>query len=327
MGLRVVVAVHDPPVWTIPPAEVARIAAALPDVQVIDTRDAVARLTHFPEADVLLATRMTADEAARAERVRWIHSTAVGVGGLLQPAIVERPIVVTNSRGTHGEAIAEHAIALALALRRRLHVALARQAERRWAQDEISQARVPILARSRLLVIGLGGIGAPVAALGAGLGMRVEGIRRRLDRPAPPGVSRVRPMSELLDALAEADVVILALPGTRETRALLGARELEAMPRGAILVNVARGRLVDDDALAAALASGHLGGAGLDAFEREPVPPEHPVWRLANVIITPHTAAFAGDYWRSAVDLFLENFERFRRREPLRNVVDKAHGY
>jgi phosphoglycerate dehydrogenase-like enzyme len=325
--MRLVVAVHDPPVWTIPPAEVARIAAALPDVEVIDARDPASRLEHFPAADVLLATRLTAEEAARAARARWIHTTAVGVGGVLQPAVLERPIVVTNTRGTHGEAIAEHAIALALALRRRLHVALARQAERRWAQEEISRSRVPALSASQLLVLGLGGIGSRVAALGAGLGMRVEGIRRRLDLPAPPGVARVRPLSDLHDALAAADVVVLALPGTGETRALLGAHELGAMRRGAVLVNVARGRLVDDGALIDALRSGRLGGAGMDAFEREPLPPDHPFWTLPNVIITPHTAAFAGDYWRPAVDLFLENFARFRRGDPLLNVVDKAHGY
>jgi phosphoglycerate dehydrogenase-like enzyme len=325
--MRLVIAVHDPPVWTIPAAEVARIAAALPDVEVIDTRDAASRQQAMPTADVLLATRLSADEAARAERVRWIHSTAVGVGGVLQPTVVERPIIVTNTRGTHGEAIAEHAIALALALRRRLHIALARQAERRWAQEEISRARVPVLGRTRLLVLGLGGIGARVAALGAGLGMHVEAVRRRLDRPVPAGVARVRPLTELHDALAHADVVVLALPGTPDTRAVLGARELEIMPRGAILVNVARGRLVDEDALSAALVSGHLGGAAMDAFEREPVPPDHRFWTLPNLIITPHTAAFADDYWRPAVDLFLENFARFRRGEPLVNEVDKAHGY
>jgi phosphoglycerate dehydrogenase-like enzyme len=325
--MRLVIAVHDPPVWTIPAAEVARIAAALRDVEVVDTRDEAARAQAMPAADVMLATRLSAEEAAGAARVRWIHSTAVGVGGLLQPAVLDRPIVVTNSRGTHGEAIAEHAIALTLALRRRLHIAHARQAERRWAQDEISRARVPVLSQSRLLVLGLGGIGSRVAALGAGLGMRVEGIRRRLDAPVPPGVARVRPMRELHEALAAADVVILALPGTPETRALIGAPELAAMARGAVLVNVARGRLVDDDALASALTSGHLGGAAMDAFEREPVLPDHPFWTLPNLIITPHTAAFAGDYWPPAVDLFLENFGRFRRGEPLVNVVDKAHGY
>jgi phosphoglycerate dehydrogenase-like enzyme len=325
--MRLAIAVHDPPVWTIPPAQVARIAAALPDVGVVDARDGEARSEAFRDADVLLVTHLTAAEFAAARRVRWLHTTAVGVGGLLVAGVVDSPVVVTNTRGTHGEAIAEHAIALALALRRRLHVALARQAERRWAQEEISQACVPLLSGSRLLVLGLGGIGAQVAALGVGLGMHVEGIRRRLDLPAPPGLARVRPMAELQAALAEADVVVLALPGTQETRAVIGARELQAMRPGAVLVNVARGRLVDADALADALTSGRLAGAGLDAFEREPLPADHPCWTMPNVIISPHTAAFAGDYWGPAVDLFLENFARFRRGAPLVNVVDKAQGY
>lgn len=325
--MRLVVAVHDPPVWTIPEAEVRRIAAALPDVEVIDARDAASRRDSFPLADVLVATRLTGEEFARARRVRWLHTTAVGVGAILSAEVVASPVVVSNSRGIHGEAIAEHAIALALALRRRLHVALARQAERRWAQEEISRHRVPTLSESRLLVLGLGGIGARVAELGAGLGMHVEGIRRRLDLPAPRGISRVRPLADLHQALAEADIVILALPRTAETKAVIGAGELRVMRRDAVLVNVARGRLIDDRALADALASGEIAGAGLDAFEREPLPADHPFWTAPNLIVSPHTAAFAGDYWRPAVDLFLENVGRFRRGEPLLNVVDKQQGY
>jgi phosphoglycerate dehydrogenase-like enzyme len=325
--MRLVVAVHDPPVWTIPPAEVARLAAALPDVEVIDARDAAARRMALPQADVLLATKVSAEEFALAGRLRWIHTTAVGVGGLLVPPVVTSPIPVTNTRGVHGEAIAEHAIALALALRRRLHLALERQRERVWAQEEMSLFRVPELSRSRLLVLGLGGIGARVAALGAGLGMHVEAIRRRLDLAAPPAVSRVRPLDDLHDALREAHVVVLALPRTTSTRAVIGRAELAVMRRDAVLVNVARGRLIDDDALAEALRSGQIAGAGLDAFEIEPLPASHPLWDVPNLIISPHIAAFASDYWPPAVDLFLENFRRFRRGEPLLNVVDKAAGY
>ena len=325
--MRLVVAVHDPPVWTIPPAEVERIAGVLPDVEVLDARDAASRRAALPTADVLLATRLSSEEFEIARRLRWIHSTAVGVGGLLVPPVVASPIPVTNTRGVHGEAIAEHALALALALRRRLHLALERQRDRVWAQEEIAAYRVPELSRSRLLVLGVGCIGARVAALGAGLGMHVEAIRRRPELPAPAGVSRVRPLAELHAALRDAHVVVLALPRTSATRAVMGDEEFRQMRRDAVLVNVARGRLVDDHALAAALREGRIAGAGLDAFEIEPLPAAHPLWDLPNLIISPHTAAFASAYWPAAVDLFLDNFGRFRRGEPLLNMVDKIQGY
>jgi len=325
--VRVVVAVHDPPVWTIPAEEVRRIARALPHDEVVDARSAEDRRRELSAADVLVATRISADEFKRAGRLRWIHSTAVGVGGLLPPDVVESPVTVTNSRGVHSEAIAEHAIALMLALRRRLHVAAARQAAHEWAQTEISNERVPTLTRSRLLVVGLGSIGERVATFAAALGFRVTGVRRRLDRPVPPGVDEVVGAEELHRVLGQADVVLLALPRTTSTRALFGAREFELMRPSAVFVNVARGRLIDEAALVAALEAKQIAGAGLDAFEQEPLPADHPLWRLPNVLITPHTAAFAGEYWAPVVDLFLENMARYRDGRPLVNVVDKAFGY
>ena len=142
-----------------------------------------------------------------------------------------------------------------------------------------------------------------------------------------PGVSRVLAPDRLLEGLASADVVVLAVPRTEATRALIGRAELAAMKPSSMLVNVARGRLVDEDALADALEHGQIAAAGLDAFQVEPLPPSHRFWGLPNVLITPHSASFAGDYWTPVVDLFLDNVARFRRGEPLINVVDKALGY
>ena len=128
-------------------------------------------------------------------------------------------------------------------------------------------------------------------------------------------------------ALAEADAVVLAAPWTGEARPIIGEDELAVMRPSAVLVNVARGRLIDDTALIAALETGRISGAGLDAFTREPLAQDHPYWRLPNVIVTPHTASFGGDYWQAAVDLFLENLGRYRRGETLLNIVDKTRGY
>jgi phosphoglycerate dehydrogenase-like enzyme len=325
--MRVVLAVHDPPIWRLPAREADRIRASLPDLDVVVAGNALERRREFPRADVLVATWIREDETELLGRVRWIHSTAVGVDSLVRPGIAERGILVTNSRGVHAETIAEHALALVLALRRGLHVARSRQIERVWAHEELAAREVAPLSGACLVVVGLGAIGSRVAAFGRALGMRVVGVRRRTDLPPPPGVHVVLPASRLHDALAEADAVVLAAPETPGTRALIDAAALAAMRPTAILVNVARGALVDETALVRALEAGTIAGAGLDAFIGEPLEADSPFWRLPNVLVTPHSASFQGDYWGPVVDLFLDNMSRFRRGEPPRNVVDPERGY
>ena len=327
MSLNIALSVNDPPVWVLPDDQVARIRTTLAADRVTDARLADVRRDAIPDADVLLATSTSADEIARAPRLRWIHSSAVGVARLLPPAVVQSDILVTNSRGVHSDAIAEHAIALVLALRRQLHTSAQRQRDRVWAQVELSTVPIPPLSATTMVVVGLGTIGGRVASLAAGLGMRVIGVRKRTALVAPPGVTAVVPVERLADALREADAVVLAIPRTHDNRVLIGTTEFEMMKRTAVLVNVARGQLVDEAAMIAALTSGRLGGAGLDAFHQEPLPPDHPLWALPNVLMSPHTAAFTGDYWTPVVDLFLDNVERFRLGQPLLNLVDKDLGY
>jgi D-2-hydroxyacid dehydrogenase (NADP+) len=325
--MKIAVSVNDPPVWVIPDGQVARLRAVLADDEIVHAHARADRAAAFRDADVLLATSISADEFEQSRRLRWIHSTAVGVARLLPPVVVDSRVVVTNSRGVHSAAIAEHAIALVLALRRRLHVAVARQHARDWAQVELAASREPALTETTMMVVGLGTIGSRVAAMAAALGMRVIGVRKRPSLPPPAGVAEVLTVDQIADALPDVDVVVLAIPRTHDNRVLLGAPELAQLKPSAILVNVARGQLVDETALIDALRSGRLAGAGLDAFHQEPLPADHPLWALPNVLMTPHTAAFALEYWRPVVDLFLENVARFKRGEPLLNVVDKELGY
>ncbi len=326
MGLRIVAAVHNPPVWTMPAADVARLQRELPDDQVIDVRTAEDRRREFPAADVLLAYGLASEEARLLTRARWIQSTAVGVDFLLKPAIVAGPIVITNARGCHADFIAEHAIAMVLALRRYLHVAGARQRDAIWAQEEMQRLPAPTLAGTWMLVGGLGEIGRRVARLASGLGFHVVGLRRRIDQPAPEGVREIVTTDRLGDILPRVRAVVLAMPPTSATTAMFGPAELAALPDGAILVNVARATLIDEPALVAELERGRL-LAGLDVFAREPLAEDHPFWRLPNVLITPHTAAFGEDYWAPAITLFKENLRRFKAGEPLLNVVNKEQGY
>jgi len=325
--MRTALAVHDPPIWILPRAEVARIRAALPEHDVREATGEGERRDLFRTADVVVTTWMSEAEAALLDAARWVHSTAVGVGGLVRRGVLDRGIPVTNSRGVHAQPVAEHAMAMVFALTRGLHVARARQLERVWAQDELFEGRARPLSDMCLLVVGLGAIGCRVAALAAGLGMRVLGVRARPELAKPPGVDVVVPAAQLREAIRTADVVVLAAPHTHGTRAMIGAAELALMRPSAVLVNVARGALVDEAALVDALEHGHIAGAGLDAFAREPLPMDSPLWRLPNVIVTPHSASFQADYWRPTVDLFLDNMGRFVRGEPLLNVVDPDLGY
>jgi phosphoglycerate dehydrogenase-like enzyme len=159
------------------------------------------------------------------------------------------------------------------------------------------------------------------------LGARVTGVRRRVDADLPPGVSAVRRPEELREVLADADVVVIAAPQTKETRGLIGAPELAAMKPDAVLVNVSRGGLVDEDALSAALREHRLAGAALDVFRNEPLTPDSPLWDLPNLLVTPHTSGYRRDHWEAVVALFADNLRRFERGEELLNLVDKNRGY
>jgi phosphoglycerate dehydrogenase-like enzyme len=264
---------------------------------------------------------------AHATRLRWIQSPAAGLGMLLSDRLRSSDILLTNSRGINAQPVAEQALALSLALARRLHTAITRQASSTWAQNELTEPAPRVLRGLTLGVVGLGAIGTEVARLAGALGMRVIAMRRRVDLPAPAWVDEVVAPHALRRLLGESDVVVLAAPETHETARLIGAPELESMKPGALLVNVGRGALVDEAALVDALRSGRIGGAGLDVFDEEPLPAASPLWSLPNVIVTPHVAGIRGDYWTVAVDMFVENLRRFEAGEPLLNLVDKEAGY
>jgi len=176
-------------------------------------------------------------------------------------------------------------------------------------------------------IVGLGSIGLEISQAASGFGMRVWAIRKRIDEPKPSFVERILPPDRLNELLASSDVVVLSAPLTPQTRQLINADTLAMMKRGAFLINIGRGRLIDDEAVAAALRSGHLGGAALDVFTREPLDPSSPFWDLPNVIVTPHMSGAMEDYWTPLVGLFAENLRRFERGDELLNVVDKTAGY
>ncbi len=274
---------------------------------------------HAAEVEVWVGWDVPDAVLARAGRLRWVHSTAAGVDNLL-PKLWGRDVLLTNSRGIHAIPVAEHVLACLLVFARNLHVALRHQLHRRWQPEpggELWGATVGIL--------GLGAIGQEVARRCRAFGARVVGLRRT---PSPvPEVEEVYGPEELEAVLRASQYVVLALPLTPQTRRLIGARELGWMRPEAVLVNVGRGALVDEEALVEALRSGRIRGAALDVFETEPLPPTHPLWELPNVLVTPHVAGNSPRYMDRAIPLFCENLRRYLRGEELRNVVDPQRGY
>ena len=314
--------------WNIPDAQIARLRREFPDHSFVSARtdDEVSHL--IATADVAFMAEMTRDQFRAARALRWIHSPAAGVGGMLFPELQASTVVVSNSRGMSADVIAEHVLALTLVLFRKLRLAIRRQSEHVWSQDEMFAAPpTRTITNAAVLIVGLGSIGAAVARRFAVLGATVTGIRRHPERQVPEGVVRAVRPDALLEQLPHADIVVIAAPHTSATKQMIGAGELSAMRKDAILINVSRGKLVDESALAEALSANSIGGAGLDVFDHEPLDAGSPLWSMPNVIITPHTSGFRPDHWAAATDLFADNLRRFDAGQPLLNVVDKEAGY
>jgi len=260
--------------------------------------------------------------------LRWAHSASAGVGGVLYPEMRESEVVLTNSAGTHAEPIADTVLAMMLHFARGIDFAVRAQAERRWDKGPFDAEGTPVreLADSTVGLLGLGGIGRAVARRALALGMRVVATRRS-SAEGPPGVEVMTGSDGLERMLASSDYLVVTVPRTGETEGMIGAREIALLPRGAVLVNVSRGDVVDEAALVAALRGGALRGAGLDVFRAEPLPPGSPLWSLSNALVLPHVSGTSHRFWRRETDLIVANLRRYLSGEPLLNTVDKHAGY
>ena len=275
------------------------------------------------EADVLVVSGLWRNTLlACAPKLRFVQSFSAGTDQYDKALFAKRGVRLANAQGANERAVAEHAIALILALTRQLPLARDNQRARHWRGMIGNRAlREQELAGKTLVIVGLGRIGTRLATLARAFEMRVIGVRRTA-RQAPQVADEVVPQTDLANALAEADVVALTCPLTPETEGLVGAAALAALKPGALLINVARGKVVDEAALVAALADGRLRAAALDCFSEEPLPPESVLWALSNVLITPHTAGETGRYEENVVDILVDNLERLLRGETaLRNQV------
>ncbi len=310
------------------PAQCAELAQFAPALTVFPNLTREQAQTRAAEADGVDARLLTPEFMAAAKQLVWVQAMSAGVDryvGLKGIADNDK-LVLTNLKGVHGPAIADHVFGMLLELTRDLRFYAESQAQGRWAREG-SGAHAIALQDRTLLVVGLGGIGSEVAQRAHGFGMKVVATRRNATIPAPEWIAHVGPPEELLTLLPQADVVVLCVPLTKETERMIDAKALAATKRGALLVNIARGKVVDTPALVAALQSKQLGGACLDVTDPEPLPKESPLWAMKNVVITPHVASDAELTEERAWALLKENFKRFAAGEKLANVVDKKAGY
>lgn len=346
------------PIWAMPDWVPGRIRDALPadwTLHVVEEEtdgsgDGAARVSErvldlVADAEVYFGYGIPAELLESGPGLRWVHSGAAGVGSSLTQTMVESPVVFTNSAGIHAPPMAETVLAMLLHFTRGLDLAIASQRKAEWSTDPFYVEGAPLRELSAMTVgiVGFGGIGREVARRVASLGARVIAVKRN---PARPGEANLKPVAgdavlgariEMvwgesgLDAVyRECDAIVIAAPDTPETRGMIDRNAFARMKPGTVVVNVARGRLVDEDALIDALSERRIRGAGLDVFTEEPLPAGSPLWGLPNVLITPHVSAVTRGFWSRETDLIVRNLERHLHGRPVEewdNVVDKRAGY
>ncbi|MFD0979545.1 D-2-hydroxyacid dehydrogenase [Tropicimonas aquimaris] len=278
-------------------------------------------------ADVAILAELPAPEEIKGRRLEWVHITHAGLDRVARPEILERGIRLSGSAGYSVETLAEHALFFMLALSCRAMDLF--DSQRRGAWEKSGRQHLRSLYKQTVGIVGLGHIGKALAVRCEAMGMNVLGFRRR-DGEAVPGVHEIyceERGGSLGDMLARSDYVVLAVPLTNATHGMIGAAELALMKPTAHLVNIARGNVIDEPALIRALETARIAGAGLDVFAQEPLPAESPLWRLPNVIVTPHTSPREPDRDERAVELIAENYRRFLAGEPLKNELTAGSIY
>jgi phosphoglycerate dehydrogenase-like enzyme len=314
--------------------DLERIAAAAPGSRLVSVSLEGLADSDLSDVEVLLRGPMPTGVfdriLARAPRLMWVHSATAGVERVLTPVALERGLAITNARGVFSDPIAEYVLMMILSVSRRLPLLLELQRERTWQPLEGRE-----MADVTVGVAGLGSIGRRVAELALTMGARVVATRRRsaIDGAAETEPDEVTALIDMLPAdglpqlMEQSDFIVLALPLTAETTDIINSDILAHAKTGAWLINIARGALVDERALIRAIRDGRLGGAVLDAFREEPLPADSELYTTPNVIVTPHTSWSSGRVLDRSIELFCDNLERFRRGEPLANLVDPAAGY
>ena len=327
--MKVLISIQQPVAqWQIPADGVEALRRRFPHLRFVHATTEEQRVAGLADCDVAYTWILKQPELEQAPKLKWIHTSAVAVETLCLPQLFERGVAVSNTRGVQAVPIAEHVMAVTLALAKQIPFVIENQQQATWAQDEFVGARLPWLLKGRTLgLIGVGTIGSEIARRAEAFGVRVIALRRRPAYGTIGHVDRVYGPTELDAFLGQCQVLVICAPLTPETLSMIGAAQFAQLPKGAIVVNVGRAKIIDTDALIEALENSHLGGASLDVFPQEPLPPDHRLWKTPNVILTPHTSGFRLGHWEEVVDLFGDNLDRWLRNEPLKFRVEPELGY
>lgn len=326
--------IHPP----VDPARLERIRAVAGDTEIVNAPDEATALRAMPDADALFG-KLTPAMLAVATRLRWVQSFTASLEHYVFPELVAHPCVLTNMRGLFSDVIADQVMGYVLCFARNLHIYVRQQMSAQWRPVGGETERVNFsagpgtvsaidrahmsLGDATLGVVGLGQIGAEIARRALAFSMRVLAVDPVQTQP-PPGVEALWPVEKLPELLAESDFVVIAAPHTPQTARLFRRPQFQQMRKSAYLINIGRGAIVDLTDLTASLHAGEIAGAALDVYEVEPLPAEHPLWKFENVILTPHVAGYSPRIAERHLEVLLDNLQRFRRGEPLRNVVNKA---
>lgn len=330
-------------VWRVPERVEQEIVASAPDgwaVTIVQT-DTVSdgdgghaptpeALAAIADAEVYFGFGITRPLFAAAKKLRWSHSAAAGVGAALFDEMRASDVTLTNSAGVHAIPMAEYILGGLLHFWRGFDITTEAQRISTWERDSFVNQACPVreIGESTVLIVGTGGIGSQIATRLSALGATCIGLRRRPDAGTPAGFQRVDALGALDSLLPSADALVLCAPLTPATRDLITAERLDRLPEHAVIVNVSRGALLDEAALATRLASGRLRGAALDVFQSEPLAPASPLWQLRRSLVTPHVSAVTPRrFWEREGALFRENWRRYVAGTPLKNVVNKEAGY
>jgi phosphoglycerate dehydrogenase-like enzyme len=320
---------HRFAMWKAPTWFSERLRKEFPQLEVVHRSSYDDLEDDLRDAEIVIAWSLRPEQFKIASKLRWIHSPAAAVHQLIFPELVNSDVILTNSSQVHGPVVAEHVIALLFALAKKLPDAVRFPGKHIWGQESMwrGRPRPRELAGATVGLVGLGSIGREVARRASALGMRIIAVREHPEKGSPEHVEQVFPSSEIDVLLSQSDYVILAAPLTPATRSLMNASRFAIMKPDACLINVSRGVLVDEVALAQTLREKKIGGAALDVFAEEPLPADSPLWDLENLLITPHTAALTEKLWERHYKLFAENLRRYVAHQPLLAVVDKQRGY
>jgi phosphoglycerate dehydrogenase-like enzyme len=327
--MKLLIFVHHPfDQWNAPPWFSKRLQQEFPQLNIVNLPDYKRVDQEIVDAEIVIAWSIKPEQIAAAKKLRWIHSPAAAVHQLMFPELIHSEIVLTNAREVHGPVVAEHVMALVFALAKKIPASVRLQQKHVWGQqilwDEVPRIRE--VAGATLGIIGLGSIGRPTVKNAKAMGMKVIAAREHPEKGSE-GADVVVGMTQVHELFSEADYIVLAAPVTDSTRSIANAERLALMKPDACLINVGRGPLVDEAALASALREKKIGGAALDVFPKEPLTADSPLWDVPNLLITPHTAALTTKLWERHYALFSENLRRYLNGDALLAVVDKDRGY